>query len=128
MLLPTALNPDEPQTPVALRLVVGRFSLLVLNRFALDAEPTALLADGTRRHTVLVLPAGGADPSSYPALIRLLRPRLVVLPSTDDARDDPAIDHAVLKAAHTLSAHAWQGGDGASLPILTDGSRYTVRG
>ncbi len=127
VLLPFALNPNESQTPVALRLVVGRFSLLVLNRFALDAEPTALVADGARRDTMLVLPAGAA-PSSYPALIRLLHPRLVVLPSTDDARDDRATDHGMLRAAHTLGARVWQGGDSASLRVLTDGSRYTLQG
>jgi hypothetical protein len=89
------------------------------------------LADGARHDTALVLPAGADDPSDYGALVRLLRPRLVVLPSTDDAREDPedpTADRVALRAAHALGARVWQGGDGASLEVTTDGARYRVQG
>jgi hypothetical protein len=128
VLLPAALNPEAPAAPVALRLMLGRFSLLLLNRAALAAAPADLLADGARGATALVLPAGADDPSVYRALVRLLRPRLVVLPSIDDAREDPTADLGALRAAHALGARVWQGGDGASLEITTDGARYRVQG
>jgi len=65
-LLPRGLDPDAPDTPVALRLVFGRLSALLLNRAAL-AYPglaPALQAGGIRHDTVLVLSgaAGVADP------------------------------------------------------------------
>src|SRR5437764_5810682 len=65
VLLPAALNPEAPTAPVALRLGLGRFSLLLLTRAALDADPADLLADGVRGDTALVLPAGAGDPSSF---------------------------------------------------------------
>jgi hypothetical protein len=86
-----------------------------------------LLADGARGATALVLPAGAGTPSVYAALVRLLHPRLVVLPSTDDAREDPTADRVALHAAHALGARVWQGGDGASLEITTDGARYRLQ-
>ncbi|HKC75123.1 MAG TPA: hypothetical protein VKF37_13145, partial [Chloroflexota bacterium] len=128
VLLPAALNAAAPAAPVALRLMLGRYSLLLLNRAALAAAPADLLADGARGATALVLPAGAGDPSVYAALVRLLRPRLVVLPSIDDAREDPTADLVALRAAHALGARVWQGGDGASLDITTDGARYRVQG
>jgi competence protein ComEC len=128
VLLPAALTPEAPAAPVALRLMLARFSLLLLNRAALAAAPADLLADEARGATALVLPAGANDPSVYAALVRLLRPRLVVLPSTDDAREDPAADRVVLRAAHALGARVWQGGDGASLEVTTDGARYRLQG
>jgi competence protein ComEC len=128
VLLPAALNPEAPVAPVALRLMLGRFSLLLLNRAALAAAPADLLADGARGATALVLPAGADDPSVYGALVRLLRPQLVVLPSIDDAREDPTADLVALHAAHALGARVWQGGDGASLRITTDGARYRAQG
>jgi beta-lactamase superfamily II metal-dependent hydrolase len=128
VLLPTGLDPEAPTAPVALRLMLSRFSLLLLNRAALAAAPADLLADGARGATALVLPAGADDPSVYAALVRLLRPRLVVLPSTDDAREDPAADTVALHAAHALGARVWQGGDGASLKMTTDGARYRLQG
>jgi competence protein ComEC len=128
VLLPAGLTPVAPAAPVALRLMLGRFSLLLLNRAALAAAPADLLANGARGATALVLPAGADDPSVYGALVRLLRPRLVVLPSTDDAREDPTADRVALRAAHALGARVWQGDDGASLEIITDGARYRVQG
>jgi beta-lactamase superfamily II metal-dependent hydrolase len=127
VLLPAGLDPEAPATPVALRLMLGRFSLLLLNRPALAAAPADLLADGARGATALVLPAGADDPSVYAALVRLLRPQLVVLSSTDDAREDPIADLVALRAAHALGARVWQGGDGASLEIRTDGARYRLQ-
>jgi hypothetical protein len=109
--------------------MLGRFSLLLLNRAALAAAPADLLADGARGATALVLPAGADDPSDYGALVRLLRPRLVVLPSTDDAREDPenpTADTVARRAAQALGARVWQGGDDASLKITTDGARYNA--
>jgi hypothetical protein len=102
--------------------------VLLLNRAALAAAPADLLADEARGATALVLPAGADDPSAYAALVRLLRPRLVVLPSIDDAREDPTADRVALRTAHTLGARVWQGDDGASLEIITDGARYRVQG
>ena len=52
----------------------------------------------------------------------------VVLPSTDDAREDPTADTVALRVAHALGARVWQGGDGASLEVTTDGARYRVQG
>jgi competence protein ComEC len=128
VLLPAALTPEAPAAPVALRLMLGRFSVLLLNRAALAAAPADLLADEARGATALVLPAGADDPSAYAALVRLLRPRLMVLPSIDDAREDPTADRVALRTAHTLGARVWQGDDGASLEIITDGARYRVQG
>jgi competence protein ComEC len=128
VLLPTGLEPQAPAAPVALRLMLGRFSLLLLNRAALAAAPADLLADGARGATALVLPAGADDPSDYGALVRLLRPRLVVLPSTDEAREDPTADTVARRAAQALGARVWQAGDDASLEITTDGARYRVQG
>jgi competence protein ComEC len=128
VLLPNGLTPEAPAAPVALRLMLGRFSLLLLNRAALAAAPANLLADGARGATALVLPAGADDPSVYAALVRLFRPRLVVLPSTDDAHEDLSADTVALRAAHALGARVWQGGDGASLEITTDGARYRLQG
>lgn len=126
VLLPAGLNPDAASAPVALRLVVGRFSLLLINRAALVADPADLVSDGRRHDTALVLPAGADDPSLYAILIHLLRPRLVVLPSLDDARDDPAADGVARRAAREVGARVWQGGDGAGLELTTDGARFTA--
>src|SRR5919201_915448 len=72
VLLPATLNPDAPVAPVALRLALGRFSLLLLNRAALAADPADLLADGVHGDTALVLPAGADDPSVYAERAHLL--------------------------------------------------------
>jgi len=131
VLLPTRLDPDLPNTPVALRLLIGRFSLLVLNRFAVDTlvggGSDALVADGVRRDTVVALPAGVGDPHSYVTLIRLLRPRLVALPSPDDACDDPAADALAARAARAVGALTWQTGGTDGLDLTTDGRRYMMR-
>jgi len=129
-LLPRGLDPDAPDTPVALRLVFGRLSALLLNRAAL-AYPglaPALQTGGVRHDTVLVLPggAGVGDPRDIAALVRLLRPRLVVLPAPTDAHDDPAADVLVARAAHALGAQVWQSTGHTRLDITTDGSRYTL--
>lgn len=126
VLQPGGLNPDAPDTPVALRLVVGRLSLLLLNRAALAAEPAALQADGRKRDTVLALPAGADDPREYATLIGVVRPRLVVLPAPDDARDDPAADLVAARAARAIGAQVWQSSGTTSLNITTDGIRYEL--
>ncbi len=123
---PGGLNPDAPDTPVALRLVVGRLSLLLLNRAALAAEPAALQADGRKRDTVLALPAGADDPREYATLIGVVRPRLVVLPAPDDARDDPAADLVAARVVRAIGAQVWQSSGTTSLNITTDGIRYEL--
>jgi beta-lactamase superfamily II metal-dependent hydrolase len=125
VLLPGRLTPEAPAAPVALRLMLGRFSLLLLNRAALAAAPADLLADGARGATALVLPAGADDPSVYAALVRLLRPRLVVLPSTDDAREDPTADLVTLRTAHP-SARA--SGRAATAPAWRSAPRERATG
>jgi len=91
VLLPAGLDPSAPRPPCAVRLTLGRLSMLVLNRAALDIDPIVLAA-GARGATVLLLPAGPSDPTVYDRLVRAIRPRLVLLPSPDDAHDDPATD------------------------------------
>jgi len=128
-LLPRGLDPDAPDTPVALRLVLGRLSLLVLNRAALPVgtdAPALLQADGVRRDTALLLPSGAADPAEYTALIRLTRPRLVILPAPDDPRDDPAADAVATRAARAVGARVWQTDGHTRLEPTTDGARYDI--
>jgi len=128
-LLPRGLNPDAPDTPVALRLILGRLSLLVLNRAALPVAadaPALLRADGARRDTALLLPSGPVDPVEYTALIRLTRPRLVILPAPDDPRDDPTADAIATHAAHAIGARVWQTDGHTRLELTTDGTRYDI--
>jgi len=129
-LLPRGLDPDAPDTPVALRLVFGRLSALLLNRAAL-AYPglaPALQAGGVRHDTVLVLSgaAGTADPRDIAALVRLLRPRVVVLPPPADPHDDPTADALVARAARLMGAQVWRTTGQTRLDITTDGSRYDI--
>jgi len=129
-LLPRGLDPDAPDTPVALRLVFGRLSALLLNRAAL-AYPglaPALQVDGVRHDTVLVLSgaAGAADPRDIAALVRLLRPRLVMLPPPTDTHDDPAADALVTRVARSLGVRVWQTTGHTLLELVTDGSRYDI--
>ncbi len=119
VLLPGGLNPEAPVAPVALRLVVGGRAILLLNRMALDGfDPTLLLTKGAPRDSVLVLPAGGDDPTTYAVAVRTVRPKLVVLPSLDDQRDDPAADRQICSAARAVDAATWQGGQGTTLDLL----------
>lgn len=127
VLLPAALNPYEANTRAALRLVLGRFSLLLLNRAALVADPSELQADGFHHDTMLMLPSGASDPQLAAMWVRLQRPRLVVLPSPDDARDDPTADGIATRAAQGVGASVWQSAHGQSLQVSTDGLRYSVR-
>jgi competence protein ComEC len=127
VLLPSALNPYDAGARTALRLVLGRFSLLLLNRYALVADPSEIGADGWRRDTMLVLPSGASDPGLAAAWIRSQRPRLVALPSPDDARDDPTADAVARRVARGMGAQVWQSSNGRSLEITTDGLRYTMR-
>ncbi len=129
-LLPRRLDPDAPDTPVALRLVFGRLSALLLNRAAL-AYPglaPALQAGGASHDTVLVLPgaAGAADPRDIATLVRLLRPRLIVLPAPTGAHDDPAADALVTRAARAMGARVWQSTGHTRLDLTTGGTRYDV--
>lgn len=128
VLQPDGLDPAVPLAPVVLRLSLGQTAMLLLNRAALDAGPATWHAQTERHDAVLVLPAGARDPSAAAALVRLIRPRLVVLPSTDDARDDPTADAAVFTAARAIGARTWQGGDGGSLTLTVDGTRLLCAG
>ncbi len=122
VLLPEGLDPSVPRPPCAVRLTLGRLSILLLNRAALDIDPVVLAAGG-RGATALLLPAGPSDPTVYDRLVRAIRPRLVLLPSPEDARDDPASDAAAVRAAHDIGARTWQSNGTDGLDLTADASR-----
>jgi len=70
--------------------------------------------------------AGTAAPRDIAALVRLLRPRVVVLPAPTDTHDDPAADALVTRVAHSLGARVWQTTGHTRLELTTDGARYDV--
>lgn len=120
-LLPAGLDPSAPRPPCAVRLTLGRLSILLLNRAALDIDPMVLAA-GAHGATVLLLPAGPSGPTIYDRLVRAIRPRLVLLPSPDDAHDDPASDAVAIRAARAIGARAWQSDGADSLDLTADAS------
>lgn len=126
VLLPAGLNPDEPEAPVALRLHMGRVSMLALNRTALDGFDPAALHIGARHDAILVLPSGGSDPSTYAEAVRTIHPQIVILPSADDKRDGAGSDRATMRAARAIGARIWQTGDGGSLNLTSDGTTLHV--
>jgi len=120
-LLPAGLDPSVPRPPCAVRLTLGRLSILLPNRAALDIDPVVLAA-GAHGATVLLLPAGPSGPTIYDRLVRAIRPRLVLLPSPDDAHDDPASDAVAVRAARAIGARAWQSDGADGLDLTADAS------
>lgn len=124
VILPAALDTAVTHTSCALRLTLGHLSVLVVNRGALDTDPTLwTVPRGTpplRGTTVLMLGQGDGDSTTSALLVALIRPRVVVLPSPHDARDDVASDAAVRREGRTVGALVWQSA-GVALSVFPQG-------
>ncbi|HXT36007.1 MAG TPA: ComEC/Rec2 family competence protein, partial [Chloroflexota bacterium] len=105
VLAPDVVNLDDPSAPAAYRLHLGRQTVLVVNRQAVDGDPTLLQADGSCLDS-LVLP-DRADPINAGALVRALKPRLVALPQ----------DGSVIAADLPRGTHTWLAGEGMELAL-----------
>jgi competence protein ComEC len=112
VLEPAALSLDNDPAPVAYRLQVGGLSVLVLNREAIAAEPTQLIADGPCLD-VLVLPAR-VDVDSALAVARFLRPRIVVLPQAVKGGSGPTVPQ--MRAA-LPDARVWTAAEGSEMTL-----------
>ncbi len=55
---------------------------------------------------------------------RAIRPRLMLLPSPDDAHDDPASDMVAVRAARAIGARAWQSDGADGLDLSADASPF----
>lgn len=111
VLQPAALTLDQVPAPAAYRIRLGSLAVLVLNREALQTDSGVLQADG-HCLDVLVLPAR-ADPKLASALLRALRPRLVVLPPPQTGA--PALSPALLHASR--STRFWSATNNAALSL-----------
>ncbi len=124
VILPAALDSSTAHTPCVVRLTLGHLSVLVVNRGALDTDPTLwTVPRGTpplRRTTVLMFGVGDGSTAAA-SLVALIRPRIVVLPSPQDARDDAVSDAAVRRVGRTVGALVWQSAD-AALSVSPDGA------
>jgi len=110
VLAPDMVNLDDPIAPAAYRFHVGRLTVLVVNRQAVDGDPTPLQADGTCLDS-LVLP-DKANPVGATTLVNILKPRLIVLPQDGSVI---AADLAPLPKGTRLR----QAGEGAELALTT---------
>ena len=108
VLAPDTVNLDDPSAPVAYRLHLGRQTVLVVNRQAVDGDPTMLQTDG-RCLDSLVLP-DRSDPINAGTLVRTLKPRLVALPQ------DGSVSAADL-APLPKGTRTWLAGEGAELAL-----------
>jgi competence protein ComEC len=111
VLLPAALTLDDPTAPVAFRITSGNLAVLMLNREALTGDVAPLQADGACLDA-LVLPTR-ADPKASAAMVRALRPRLVMLPQPIKQGTLKSTDLAPLPTGIRL----WQATEGQELEL-----------
>ncbi len=118
VLQPVALSLDNDPAPVAYYLRVGTLTALVLNREAVVAEPTKLVADG-RCIDILILPAR-MDVDSALAVARYLHPRTVVLPQAGKGRSGPTASQL---QATLPGARVWTAAEGSELTLSASDGR-----
>ncbi len=125
VLLPAGLNPDEPAAPVALRLVAGATSLLLLNAAALTAAPSDLAPPRGHRDSLLLLPSVAADPSLYAPIVQASHPALVIVPTDGNNATTADLD-AISAAARAVGARVRLLCANSSVTVTADERRYDV--